>query len=242
MVNSLKKLREYLYKLNYKDQKEIDRSINLFELYMENILRNNEKINVTSIKDRDSFIAKHYIDSVSIISEDEFLNAKDIIDIGTGGGFPGVPLAILFPDKNFTLVDSVAKKINVIKDSISDLPIHNIDLVIGRAEIIGRSPDHREVYELCVSRAVAPLEYLIEFTIPLIKTGGSFVAYKGPAGIKEIDQTEFIVKKLGASLNRIKEVQPFLDGSDHILMVFSKDKSTPEEYPRRMDQIKKKNK
>lgn len=235
----MKELRLYLEKLNYKDQKEIDRSIGLFDLYMKNILRNNEKINVTSIKDRESFIAKHYIDSVSIINEDEFIKAKNIIDIGTGGGFPGVPLAILFPDKNFTLVDSVAKKINVIKDSIKDFPNDNINLVIGRAESIGRMPDHRQVYDLCVSRAVAPLEYLLEFAIPLVKPGGSFIAYKGPVGRNEIKNSEFILGKLGASLNRIEEVKPFLDGEDHILMVFSKDKSTPEDYPRRMDQIKK---
>jgi 16S rRNA (guanine527-N7)-methyltransferase len=235
----LNELRLYLEKLNYKDKNEIDRYLGLFELYMENILRNNEKINVTSIKDRKSFISKHYIDSVSIINENEFLQAKNIIDIGTGGGFPGVPLAILFPDKKFTLVDSVAKKINVIKDSIKDFPGDNIDLVIGRAETIGRMPAHRQVYDLCVSRAVAPLEYLLEFAIPLVKPGGSFIAYKGPVGRNEIKNSEFILRKMGASLNRIEEVQPFLDGGDHILMVFSKDKSTPEEYPRRMDQIKR---
>ncbi len=238
----MKELKEYLIKLNYSNSEEIEKSINLFEVYMENILRINEKINVTSIKDRKSFISKHYIDSISIIGEEEFKQARNIIDIGTGGGFPGVPLAILFPEKKFTLVDSVGKKINVIKECIKDFNSGNIELINGRAEILGRMSEHRENYDLCVSRAVAPLVYLLEFALPLVKEEGSFIAYKGPEGKKEIDDSQYILKKLAGSLNRIVEVTPFLEGEEHILMIFSKDNSTPEEYPRRMDQIKKKSK
>jgi len=221
------------------DKDEIDRSISLFEIYMENILDINQRINVTSVKDRASFIAKHYIDSISIINEEEFIRAQTIIDIGTGGGFPGVPLAILFPEKKFTLVDSVGKKINVIKESIKDFNSDNIELVKERAEIIGRMPQYREMYDLCVSRAVAPLIYLLEFALPLVKPGGSFVAYKGPAGKNEVNGAEKILKKLGGTLNRIEEVNPFLEGEDHILMIFSKEKTTPLEFPRKMEQIKR---
>lgn len=238
----MKELREYLVKLNYLDQEAIDKSIRLFELYMDNILKINEKINVTSIKDRKSFIAKHYIDSISIIGEEEFLRAEKVIDIGTGGGFPGVPLAILFPEKQFTLVDSVGKKINVIKECIKDFNSGNIELINGRAEILGKMTEHREIYDLCVSRAVAPLVYLLEFALPLVKPGGSFIAYKGPDGKKEIDESQYVLKKLGGKMSRIEEVTPFLEGEEHILMIFSKENSTPEEYPRRMDQIKKKSK
>lgn len=235
----MEELRDYLLKLNYVDEDEINRSISSLDIYMENILLINKSINITSIRDRKSFISKHYIDSISIIDEVEFKNASNIIDIGTGGGFPGVPLAILFPDKKFTLVDSVGKKINVIKDSIKDFKSDNIELVNGRAEIIGKMSQYREMYDLCVSRAVAPLVYLLEFALPLVKVGGSFIAYKGPDGKNEIEHVGKILKILGGTLDRIEEVTPFLEGEKHILMVFSKNYKTPEEYPRRMDQIKR---
>lgn len=238
----MKQIKDCLIKLNYTNQDDIDRSISLFEIYMDNILTINQKTNITSIRDKSSFITKHYIDSISIINEEEFIKAQTIIDIGTGGGFPGVPLAILFPEKKFTLVDSVGKKINGIKESIKDFNSDNIELVNERAEIIGRMPQHREMYDLCVSRAVAPLIYLLEFALPLVKLGGSFVAYKGPAGKKEVEYAEKILIKLGGTLNRIEEVNPFLDGEDHVLMIFSKEKATPLEFPRKMEQIKKGNK
>lgn len=206
----MKELREYLEKLNYSNPTEIDRAITLLEKYMENILIQNENVNVTSIKERTPFIRKHYMDSISIIKEEEFINADKIIDIGTGGGFPGVPLAILFPDKKFTLVDSVGKKINVIRNSMENTGISNIELITGRAEIISRMTQHREMYDLCVSRAVAPLVYLLEFALPLVKPGGSFIAYKGPDGKDEINKAEHILKQLGGTLKRVSEINPFL--------------------------------
>lgn len=229
----------YLKKLNYNDEFEINRVIPLFEKYMGNILINNKKVNVTSIRDRSSFISKHYIDSVSIINREEFINAKNIIDIGTGGGFPGVPLAILYPNKNFTLVDSVGKKIKVIENSIKDFYSDNIELLNGRAEIIAKMDKHREKYDLCVSRAVAPLIYLLEFALPLVKKGGYFIAYKGPEGNNEINESENILKKLGGKFIGIENVSTFDSIENHILMVFYKDKLTPAEYPRRMEQIKR---
>lgn len=235
----MKELKDYLIKLNCINTDEIEEYIPILEKYMENILKNNEKINVTSIKEKTPFIRKHYIDSITIIDKEEFKKAKTIIDIGTGGGFPGVPLAILFPDKKFTLVDSVGKKINVIKDSIKDLNLKNIELVNGRAEIIGRMSQHREMYDLCVSRAVAPLLYLLEFALPLVRPGGYFIAYKGPDGIKEIERANNILQKIGGSFNRIEAISPFEGAEDHILVIFNKDTKTSEDYPRRMDQIKR---
>lgn len=238
----MEELIDYLNKLNYRGQNEIDRAVILLEKYMDNILVYNDKINVTSIKERTPFIRKHYIDSVSVIDNEEFIKAQSIIDIGTGGGFPGVPLAILFPNKKFTLVDSVAKKINVIKNSIVDIASDNIELLVGRAEDIGRMDQHREAYDLCVSRAVAPLLYLLEFALPLVKPGGDFIAYKGPGGMDELNSIDSILNKLGGKLSRIDKVDPFLEGEEHILMVFHKEKETPKEYPRRMDQIKRSSK
>jgi len=235
----MNELIEYLYKLNYNDKEKIDASIFLLEKYMDNILMYNKKVNVTSIREKPPFIRKHYMDSISIIEKKEFLKAKFIIDIGTGGGFPGVPLAILFSDKEYTLVDSVGKKINVIKESIKDLNLNNIRLITERAEILGKMSQHREKYDLCVSRAVAPLNYLLEFALPLVKVGGSFIAYKGPGGIAEIEETKGILKKLGGKLERIDKVNPFYEGEEHILMVFNKEGKTLAEYPRRMEQIKR---
>ena len=211
----MNQLKNYLLKLNYDDPSEIKRVIPLFEKYMINILENNENVNVTSIREREPFIRKHYMDSVSIIEKQEFIKAKNIIDIGTGGGFPGIPLALLFKKKNFTLVDSVGKKINIIKKSLENIDCENVTFIKERAENMGRMTQHRGMYDLCVSRAVAPLNYLLEFSLPLLKKGGYFIAYKGPGGIKEIENAEGILKILGGSLNRVDNIEPFIEAENH---------------------------
>ena len=145
--------------------------------YMEGILEYNRNINLTSITDPEEFVMKHYVDSAVICQLKEYQNAEKIIDMGTGGGFPGIPLAAVSPEKRFTLADSLKKRLNVIENLCGRIGIANVETVHGRAEDIGRNPAFRQQYDLCVSRAVANLSVLAEYCLPLVKTGGYFIAY-----------------------------------------------------------------
>lgn len=138
--------------------------------YMEGILSWNEKINLTSITDRDEFIDKHFLDSYGPAAEEEILSAECIADIGTGGGFPGMPLAVLFPEKKFILIDSLAKRLKVIDRLCEELGISNVTTVHGRAEeLAGKKGELREVFDAAVSRAVAPMASLLELCLPFVR-------------------------------------------------------------------------
>lgn len=201
--------------------------------YMDEILNWNEKVNLTAIVHRDEFVQKHFIDSLLAIDSDEFINAKSIIDVGTGGGFPGVPLAVCFPEKDFVLMDSLAKRIKIVNEICGKLGIRNVTAIHGRAEELARQKDMRESFDLCVSRAVANMSTLSEYCLPFVKAGGTFIAYKGPDCEDEIDEAFEAIKILGGKLNRIEN--PKLDETDfHHKMVFVvKEKATPKAYPRK---------
>lgn len=201
--------------------------------YMDEILELNQHINLTAITDRDEFIRKHYIDSLLCVSYDEFKNAKNIIDVGTGGGFPGVPLAVAFPEKNFVLIDSLNKRIKIINELCEKLGIMNVRAVHGRAEELARKKDMRDSFDLCVSRAVANMSTLTEYCLPFVKKGGNFIAYKGPECGSEIAAASRAIKFLGGRLTH--EESPVFEGSDfeHKLIFIKKEKNTESKYPRK---------
>lgn len=201
--------------------------------YMDEILELNQHINLTAITDRDEFIRKHYIDSLLCVNYDEFKNAKNIIDVGTGGGFPGVPLAIAFPEKNFVLIDSLNKRIKIINELCEKLGITNVRAVHGRAEELARKKEMRDSFDLCVSRAVANMSTLTEYCLPFVKKGGSFIAYKGPECGPEIAAASRAIKVLGGRLTH--EESPVFEGSDfeHKLIFIKKEKNTESKYPRK---------
>ncbi|MDO4392998.1 MAG: 16S rRNA (guanine(527)-N(7))-methyltransferase RsmG [Bacillota bacterium] len=204
-----------------------------FEGYMDEIVRLNESINLTSITDRDEFITKHFIDSLTCADCEEFDEADDIIDVGTGGGFPGVPLAIAFPNKRFVLMDSLNKRINIINEICSKLGINNVKAVHGRAEEMARRGDMREKFDLCVSRAVAGMSTLSEYCLPFVKVGGTFIAYKGPNCRDEIEAAEYAIEQLGGEVygvfyNELKDLE-----LDHVLVYVAKINPTPKKYPRK---------
>lgn len=201
--------------------------------YMEGILDFNESINLTAITDRKEFIAKHYIDSLMCAAMDEINDADTVIDVGTGGGFPGVPLAIAFPEKKFTLIDSLNKRIKIVNQLCDELEIKNVRAIHGRAEELARKKDMREQFDICVSRAVANMATLSEYCLPFVKVGGSFIAYKGPDCESEVKEASNVIEKLGGCLLRIE--RPEADGVafDHRLIVVKKIAATAAKFPRK---------
>ena len=200
---------------------------------MEGILAWNEKVNLTNITDPAEFRIKHNADSLMCVDFPEFLEAETVIDVGTGGGFPGIPLAVYAPEKHFTLLDSLNKRLKIIDELAGELGIKNITLVHGRAEDAARAKEHREKYDLCVSRAVSNLATLSEYCLPFIKVGGYLLAYKGPGAEEEVKEAAKALKTLGGSLVDIRETSMEEYGLDHRILVIKKVRNTPKAYPRK---------
>ena len=214
--------------INYDDGKS-----RKFEGYMESVLEKNKHINLTAITDRDEFIRKHYVDSLLCASSAEFRNANSVIDVGTGGGFPGIPLAIAFPEKEFVLIDSLNKRIRIINELCENYGIDNVTALHGRAEELGRNSNFRESFDICVSRAVANMSTLSEYCLPFVKIGGTFIAYKGPECSEELNNDSNANRMLGGEVMRIENPQfdelPF----EHTLIYINKAESTRSKYPRK---------
>ncbi|WP_040329779.1 16S rRNA (guanine(527)-N(7))-methyltransferase RsmG [Clostridium ihumii] len=212
---------------------------NKFIKYKELIQEWNEKINLTAITEDEEVIKKHFIDSLKVYKINELKNCKNIIDIGTGAGFPGIPMKIVNPDCNFVLLDSLNKRINFLNEVISNLNLENIRTIHGRAEDFAQDNEYRERFDGVVSRAVANLTVLSEFCIPYLKVGGYFVALKGPAIDEELDEAKKAIGILGAKIIRIEDVE--IEGSDlkHNLVVIKKIKQTPKKYPRKAGMVTK---
>ena len=207
--------------------------LNLFSEYMEHILGWNEKINLTAITDQGEFVRKHYLDSVVCAAEPAFYKALKIIDLGTGAGFPGMPLAFLFPEKHFLLVDSSGKKLKVIEEFCKKMEMPNVRTLHARAEDLGRDKALREAFDLCISRAVANLSTLSEYCLPFVRIGGVFMAFKGPDGEREIAEAREAIKILGGGAISSNAVKSQVLEYDHVLISIAKKKKTPELYPRR---------
>ena len=195
------------------------------------ILEWNSKINVTAVRDRDEFIRKNIMDSLTLCGEPELEDAACVLDLGTGGGFPGLPLAIVCPDKSFVLVDSVAKKLKVIDDAAERLGLKNVRTVHGRAEDLASDPQLRESFDLVVSRAVANMSTLCEYCLPFVKVGGSFAAYKTWAAEEEILAAKKAVITLGGLDIELRNNGSEAD--DHLFAVVKKARMTPSRYPRK---------
>lgn len=204
--------------------------IEMLKTYMETVLKYNEHINLTAIKDRENFVKKHYIDSLTILNLPEYQDAETVIDLGTGGGFPGVPLAIMSPEKDFTLVDSLRKRMNVVEEMMEEVGIFNGITIHGRAEELGRNSEFRDYYDICVSRAVANLSVLAEYCLPFVRKGGYFIAYKGSDIDDELKESKTALKELGGKVKKI--VKPSVSEITHSLIIIKKEKSTPKKYPR----------
>lgn len=200
-------------------------------LFMRLTLEWNEKINVTAVRDEEEFIQKNIIDSLTILGRPEISTAKRIIDIGTGGGLPGIPLAISCPDKEFVLMDAIGKKLKVVEAVASELGLCNLTTVHSRAEDLARQEGYRETFDLAVSRAVANMTTLSEYCLPFVKIGGCFTAYKTENAADEISAASNAVRKLGGLLHEFEG--DGIEGSGHGFVRIEKIAPTPKTYPRK---------
>ncbi|HWQ79116.1 MAG TPA: 16S rRNA (guanine(527)-N(7))-methyltransferase RsmG, partial [Anaerovoracaceae bacterium] len=187
-----------------------EETMSKFQRYMELILEWNEKVNLTSITEKDEFIIKHYMDSVSVCGSSQMKAAQRIIDVGTGAGFPGIPLAILFPEKRFLLMDSLNKRIRIIAELAREIGLKNVEFRHGRAEELANDRNCRERFDLCVSRAVAHLAVLSEYCLPFVSVGGWFAAYKTEAAEEELHGSQHAIELLGGRLE--EKLQPNIKG------------------------------
>lgn len=207
----------------------VEENIKLFYDYMKYLLNWNEKINLTAIKDEKEFIVKHFIDSLTI---SEFLgDNKRIIDVGTGGGFPGIPLKLLNDSLNISLIDSVNKKIMVLKDIINKMNLENVEALHTRAEDLAQNKDYRECFDVAVSRAVSNMNTLVEYLLPFVKIGGYVICMKGPGYEEELNSSKNAIDVLGGSIENIKEIKISDDLIRNIVLI-KKVKSTSNKYPR----------
>jgi len=204
--------------------------INFFE-YMNLLLEWNEKINLTAITDVNDIILKHFIDSMTIV---KYLKENNtMIDVGTGAGFPGIPIAIIDKTKKITLLDSLNKRINFLNEVSRELNINNIETIHGRAEELGQNKKYREYYDVAVSRAVANMTTLLEYLLPFVKVGGICICMKGSDIEQELDQSKFAIKELGGEiLSKEKFELPSSDMERNIIII-KKIKPTPNKYPRK---------
>ena len=224
----MKKLINFLGRLDVSIDEE---QLSKLNQYMEGILLWNEKINLTAIKDREQFIVKHYMDSLALLGDKTFHEAECIIDVGTGGGFPGVPLAIMCPEKKFFLADSLKKRLNVIEQLCGEIGIGNCVTVHGRAEDLGHDLNYREVYDLAISRAVASMPVLMEYLLPLVKKDGFAVAFKGPDYEEELEKSRRALAILGGKNDHVFKFQ--LEESQRNIGFIKKENTTPKKYPRK---------
>ena len=174
-----------------------DEQYNQYVTYYEMVVEKNKVMNLTGITEFDEFIDKHYIDSLSIVNAVDMHQVQSAIDVGTGAGFPGIPLKIAFPHLKITLLDSLNKRINFLNEVVETLGLENVETCHGRAEDFGHRKEYREQYDLCTSRAVANLSTLSEYCVPFVKIGGQFVSYKSG---NQKRQSEFLEEKSGRSV------------------------------------------
>lgn len=203
----------------------------LYRFY-EMVIEKNKVMNLTAITDYEEFVIKHFVDSLMIAKVMDMTGAMTVLDIGTGAGFPGVPVKIVYPETTVLLLDSLNKRLNFLNEVIEELGLKDITTIHSRAEELQAKGKYRESFDLCVSRAVAALPTLSEYCLPYVKPGGKFVAYKAVGADEEIEASKTAIRVLGGE---IKETAHFtIKDTDYtrVLISIEKIKNTPKKYPR----------
>ena len=209
------------------DEHQVKQFLDYYEL----LINWNKVMNLTSITDFTEVITKHFLDSLSIVKI-HYPKSDKILDLGTGAGFPGIPIKIAFPNTQIVLMDSLNKRVNFLNEVIDKLKLDKISAIHGRAEDLGKGPSYRDGFDICTSRAVARLSVLSEYCIPFLKKGGYFISYKSGKITEELDEAKRAIEILGGTIKKTSEFQ--LSGTDmgRSLILIEKVKNTPKRYPR----------
>jgi len=208
-----------------------EKQIEQFLKYYEMLIEKNKVMNLTAITEYDEVIEKHFLDSISLCQVYDLSKPVKILDMGTGAGFPGVPLKIAFPEIEITLADSLNKRIKFLDEVIAELGLQKVTTVHARAEELARNKEHRENYDLVVSRAVANLSTLGEYCIPFVKMGGNFISYKSGEVEEEVNAAGKAIKILGGQINDVYKFD--LSDQKRSFVTIEKIKTTPKTYPRK---------
>ena len=209
-----------------------EEQLNKFYKYMNMLIEWNEKINLTAIIEPKEIILKHFIDSLAILKYTE--NSKKFLDIGTGAGFPGIPIKIMRKDLEITLLDSLNKRINFLNEVIKELNLEKITAIHSRIEDYGRNKEYREKYDIVTARAVANLSTLSEYMLPMTKINGQSICMKGPDIEEEIENGKKAVKILGGEIKKVEKLELPESKDKRTIIQIIKTKNTPNKYPRKV--------
>lgn len=210
-----------------------DKQLQQFETYYKLLIEWNEKMNLTGITDRDAVYEKHFYDSLTLVKAIPFDQQNSLADIGSGAGFPSIPLAIVFPHLKVTIIDALAKRIRFLEEVTSELGLTLVRCLHSRAEEAARLREHRDEYDVVTARAVARLAILNEFCLPYVRPGGHYIAMKGTDVSDELDEGRYSINKLnGKILNVMKLLLPS-EGAERHLVICTKKGPTPSAYPRK---------
>lgn len=210
-----------------------DAHLHKFDVYYRELMQWNEKFNLTAIINREAVHVKHFLDSLTLTEELRHGSDKSVIDIGSGGGLPGIPLAIILPECSITLLEATGKKAVFLRHIIETLGLENVHVVHGRAEEYAHIPDYREQFGFVLARAVAPLNVLVELLLPFCAVGGSCIAPKKGNIEGEIAAALSAIERLGGTIRTINPVSISDEENDRSLVIIEKIRTTPDIYPRR---------
>lgn len=210
-----------------------DRMIERFSIFKDLLIHWNKKINLTGITDENEIMIKHFLDSLSCIMSGVIGNDLKIIDVGTGAGFPGIPLKVYHDNLNITLLDSLSKRIKYLQVVCQELKLDRVEFLHGRAEDYGKKEEYRERYDIATARAVAKLSVLCEYCLPFVKVNGYFIAQKGPKVYEEIKGAKKAIYMLGGEIVDTLDIKLPFSNIEHTLVVIKKIKQISKKYPRR---------
>ena len=232
-------MKQYLSEcLSKIDMKITDHQLEQFEIYYHSLMEKNKVMNLTAITNMEEVVKKHFVDSIIILKYIS-IDGLSVIDVGTGAGFPGIPLAIMCPNTNFMLLDSLNKRLLFIEETIQNCRLSNVSTLHSRAEDGGRNSELREKYDLCVSRAVANLAVLLEYCSPFVKPGGQFISYKSGDINEELELSKKAQKELFCKLNQLIRFDLLEEEVSRSFIVFDKVGKLSKKYPRQAGKVKK---